>query len=292
MNYTFILSLISVYSFAQLTPSHVSKNLDKNYVNAKINTDNDKFWNIYGNTYAAYEVPKGKGANAQFANSIWIGGLDAGGQLHIAANTYRQLGTDFWPGPLDTSNIAAFSSTNSTMYNKLWKVDCDDINNFVTAFNSGSVSAGTYTIPDGILTYPAKGTANFQKNMLPFADVNNNGIYDPQADGDYPLIKGHQQILSIYNDKNGTHTETQGQAMGLEIYERSYSYFEPNIIDSMHSINYTTFYLYTIYNRSNTNYHDVYITDWEDVDLGYYNDDFVGTDGNNNFAYCYNGNPC
>ena len=33
----------------------------------------------------------------------------------------------------------------------------------------------------------------------------------------------------------------------------------------------------------------MYITDWSDVDLGYWMDDYVGTDATNNFAYCYNG---
>ncbi|MES2679608.1 MAG: T9SS type A sorting domain-containing protein [Bacteroidota bacterium] len=291
MRNIFILSLIWSGTFAQLSPNTVGKDLDKNYVKARIHTDNDKCWNKYGNQYAAYEVPKGRGRHAMFANSVWIGGLDAGGQLHIAANTYKQTGTDFWPGPLDTANITVFSATNSAIYNKLWKVDCKDIDNFVTAFNSGSVSAGTYTIPDGIKTYPAQGTANFQKAMLPFADVNNNGVYNPQTDGDYPLIKGQQQVLSIFNDRNGLHTETHGAPMGVEIYERSYAYFEPNIDDTMQAINYTTFFHYTIYNRSNVNYNNVYITDWNDVDLGNWTDDFVGTDVSNNFAYCYNGNP-
>ncbi len=291
MRNIFILSLLCTSSFAQLVPNTIGKDLDKNYVKARIYTDNDKCWNKYGNQLAAYEVPKGKGRHAMFANSIWIGGIDGGGQLHIAANTYKQLGTDFWPGPLDTSNISAFTATNSIPYNKVWKVDCVDIDNFVNAYNNGSVTANTYTIPDGIKTYPAKGTANFQRNMLPFADVNNNGIYDPQNDGDYPLIKGQQQVLSIYNDRNGLHTETQGVPMGVEIYERCYAYFEPNIIDSMQAINYSTFFHYTIYNRSNNNYHDVYLTDWNDVDLGNWTDDYIGTDAPNNFAYCYNGNP-
>jgi hypothetical protein len=281
-----ILILISIGAHSQQV-----KYLDKNKVKARINTSNDKFWNINGNGAASYEVPVGQGRHPMFANSIWIGGLDPGGQIHMAANTYKQSGRDVWAGPLDTTNIASFNNTATAVYNRLWKIDCNDINNFVTAYHNGSIAAGTYTIPPDLLAYPAKGILNFQKNMAAFKDANNDGLYNPITDGDYPLIKGHQQILSIYNDKFATHGESQAAPMGIEIHERSYAYSDPTITDSMQAINYSTFYHYTIYNRSNVGYHDVYISDWSDVDLGYYMDDYIGSDTVNNFAYCYNANP-
>lgn len=288
MKKIYLLFLISSVIKAQVPNNTTPKYLDKNYVKARINTVNNKFWNIYGNGNNAYEVPKGKGASAQFANCLWIGGYDSNGLLHVSANTYRQTGTDFWPGPLDTANIAAFSASNTTVYNKLWKVDCDDINNFMIAYSNGLVSNGTYTVPADIVNYPAYGIANFRKKLEPFKDINNNGVYYPVVEGDYPIIKGHQQILSIYNDNFTTHGETNGLPMGLEIHERSYAYFDPTLPDSMQAVNYSTFYHYTIYNRSNEKYTNVFISDWSDVDLGYYGDDYIGSDTINNFTYCYN----
>jgi hypothetical protein len=47
-------------------------------------------------------------------------------------------------------------------------VDCNDINSFVSAFNSGSVAANTYTIPEAILNYPAKESGNYMKYMESF----------------------------------------------------------------------------------------------------------------------------
>jgi len=282
MKNTFILIMICTGLSAQVNTT--AKYLDKNKVKARINTTNDKFWNIYGNGSASYEVPKGSGKNAMFANSIWIGGLDGGGQLHIAANTYKQNGTDFWSGPLDTTNGNASSPAP---YDKLWKIDCGEILSFVTAFNSGAVAANTYTIPPDILSYPGNGGGGFQSKMEPFVDADANGVYNPYA-GDYPLIKGHQQILSIYNDKYSSHAETGAPGMGIEIHEHSFVYSEPAIHDSMQAINYTTFYQYTIYNRSSTNYNNVYIADWSDVDVGYFLNDYIGSDTINNFAYCYN----
>lgn len=285
-NLLLLFSLIGLKSVSQTLP--FSKMLDKNQVHARINTTNDKFWNYYGNWGPSYEVPAGSGKHAMFANSIWIGGTDVGGQLHIAANTYKQSGTDFWPGPLDTLNAAPLSSTGMAPYNKVWKIDCDSINAFVNAFNTGQIASGAFTVPNDILTYPGNGSGNFQHQMAPYMDINGDGIYDPLGGGDYPIIHGQQQILSIYNDNFGSHTETMGSSMGLEIHEHSFAFSDPNVHDSMQAINYSTFYLYTIYNRSNTRYNNVFITDWSDVDVGYFANDLLGTDTINEFAYIYN----
>lgn len=56
-------------------------------------------WN---NSYGLYEVPKGSGIHAVYASALWVGGLDASNNLHIAAQTYRQTGDDFFEGPIDT----------------------------------------------------------------------------------------------------------------------------------------------------------------------------------------------
>jgi hypothetical protein len=281
----FLCMLMSIAGYSQQF-----RYLDKNEVRARINTANDKFWVTTGFSAGqlAYEVPAGKGAHAMFANSIWIGGLDQGGQLHLAANTYRQKGKDFWAGPLDTTNIASFSSTATAVYNRVWKVDCNDINNFAHAYSEGWVAANTYTPAADLLAYPGTGSNHFQNKLSPYKDVNGNGIYDPLTGGDYPLIRGHQQVLSIFNDQYATHGESGAPAMGLEIHEQSYAYTDSLIVDSMQAINYTTFYRYTIYNRSNVSYHHVYITDWDDVDVGYYANDYIGTDTINSFGYCYN----
>ena len=45
------------------------------------------WWNL---SDVQYEIPKGSGLNSLFG-SLWIGGVDAGGQLKVAsAMTYRQ----------------------------------------------------------------------------------------------------------------------------------------------------------------------------------------------------------
>ena len=259
------------------------KFLDVNNVKAGIANRGDMHWDVGGSGNAMYEVPKGSGKNSNFCSALWIGGLDNANQLHGAAQTYRQSGAggvSFWPGPLDT--LAA--STNmavSASYDKIWKVSYTDINNFISAYNSGSVIA----TPD-MLTWPAHGTGNYSRNLAPFVDHNGDGIYNPN-DGDYPKIKGDQTLYFIYND-NTAAPSNSFTPMGIEIQGMAYAYGCPAVVSGHNELNYTTFYDYKVINRSSNNYHDVYISMWSDADLGYYGDDYIGSDIGDNYGYIYN----
>ena len=74
-----------------------------------------------------YTVPKDDGKNSVFASALWIGGIDAGGQLHASVQTYRQTNTDYWPGPIDGLSTPIGSST-SLDFNRIWKIDKWKIN--------------------------------------------------------------------------------------------------------------------------------------------------------------------
>ena len=39
---------------------------------------------------ARYEVPKGGGRHSMFAGALWLGGVDEGNQLKLAAMTYQK----------------------------------------------------------------------------------------------------------------------------------------------------------------------------------------------------------
>ncbi|HRD38813.1 MAG TPA: hypothetical protein PLC65_09280, partial [Bacteroidia bacterium] len=189
------------------------KYLDINRVRAGIANRGDMFWDVGGSGNAKYEVPKGSGSNAGFCNSFWIGGLDASNQLHISAQTYRQSGCDFWPGPLDTVN--ALCDTNTFInYDKIWKISYNDINDFRTNFLNGNIANNTYTPTIDIITWPAHGNGKYSRNLAPFVDMNGNGIYDPLTGGDYPRIKGDQTLYFIFNDDFAPHTEAKGAPMG------------------------------------------------------------------------------
>ncbi len=262
--------------------------LDVNEVSAPILNRGDVFWN--GNYGGDYHVPKGSDKSTMFNAGLWIGGLDQGGNLHQAAMTYRQLGRDFWPGPLDTVSMAIDSAT-AQQYDYIWKIDRTKVNDFQYYFAQGNVQNGSY-IPDyDIITWPAHGNQlqNQARNLAPFVDVNGNGIYDPLTGGDYPEMSGDQMLYCIYNDKFAAHGETGGLPLGVEIHATAYAYLCPNIADSNRVLNHTIFCKYAIYNRSANNYNNCYMGMFYDFDLGYAFDDYVGCYPPANMLYAYNG---
>src|SRR5438046_2345987 len=83
------------------TPATSFDYLDINNAKARINNGGDMWWDLT-NT-AKYIVPKTGNVSSLFAGALWIGGLDAQGNLHMAAQTYRKNGNHFFHGPLDAS---------------------------------------------------------------------------------------------------------------------------------------------------------------------------------------------
>lgn len=263
-----------------------SQILDVNQVNASILDRGDMFFDL-ATSESKYEVPKGSNSYAAFANSLWIGGK-VNNQLRTACQTYRQSGVDFWPGLLDT--VTAINPSLGMGEGNVVSVNVTEIQDFIFNYNNGNVQNSTFIPARGILDWPASGTGNFSRNVAPFVDVNTNGIYDPLTGGDYPIIKGDQMLYQVYNDASGLHNETHSPAaMGLEVRKKSYAYNCSNLADSLKAINYTTFYEFEIINRSDTLIDSLYVGYWNDVDLGNYQDDYIGCNVKENYGYVYNG---
>lgn len=251
---------------------------------------------------ARYEIPKvdpGSGqpsVHSLFAGALWIGGIDAGGQLKIAAQTYRQSGNDFWPGPLDGNG--SITDQTCSDYDRHWKVTLDDIETMLALGAQYGVDAGgtipLASIPKSVLEWPGKGNPHAvgangailnlspNKPLAPFVDVNGDAIYNPE-NGDYPDVPGDQAIWWVYNDKGNIHTETGGEAIGLEIQTLAFAFATNDEINDM------TFYKYRVRNFSTTTLDSVYFGQWVDADLGYAFDDFVGACPDQSLGICYNG---
>lgn len=91
-----ILPFLHISTQAQC-PGEAFEHLDINNVKARYHNSVDQFWDLVGSP--AYEVPQGSGKHSAFATGVWIGGLDPSSNLHVAAQTYRQTGNDFYAGP-------------------------------------------------------------------------------------------------------------------------------------------------------------------------------------------------
>ena len=286
-----------------LDPSSEAE-LDIGNVRANILGGGDMWWNL---TDARYEIPKDEGVHSLFAGSLWIGGMDNQSNLKIAAMTYRQTGSDFFPGPLnadiESQNYGMTTSDDCAEYNQHWVIKKNDVESYVNYLdcqNDPDCDAAStfpdYEIPDVITNWPAShydfdGTNEY---LAPFIDVDGDGEYNS---GDYPgydlnaegnctendYLFGDQSIWWVFNDAGNSHGETAGTPIGLEIQAQAFAYKTNDELSDM------TFYSYKIINRSTETLNDTYFGQWVDPDIGNYEDDYVGCDVNLGLGYCYNG---
>ncbi|MBU6324400.1 MAG: hypothetical protein KJS92_02840, partial [Bacteroidetes bacterium] len=275
-------------------PATQSADLDINNVRTKILNGGDMWWDLNN---PKYEVPKVTDANAVrkhslFSGALWIGGLDDGGNLKLAAMTYRQRGSDFWPGPLDTTT-AGTEPARCKAYDRIWKVSRTemeeaDANNWI---NPGT---GITEWPAG-LNRPYATSSTEPKSLAPFKDINGNGIYEP-FQGEHPVLDNRRPISEngvdrqpdmmlwfCYNDKGNIHSETQGVPIGIELHTTAFAFATNDEVNNM------TFYSTEVINRSFSKINQTYFGQWVDADLGNYADDYVGCDVNRALGYCYNG---
>mgnify|MGYP002640190677 CR=1 FL=1 len=255
--------------------------LEINQVAAPIYPMNVQFFDVYFDWSGPnYHYPKDSPQSPLFSTSLWVGGKDASDQLHVAAERYRQLGSDFWPGPLNFN--ASIDSVTAANWFRTWKVSREQINNHIANYNQAG-----YEMPEAIANWPAHGDANLGQDafIAPFVDVDQDLEYHPEQ-GDYPFIKGDQTVFFIYNDQLD-HTETGGAAMGLEIHCMAWGVDE---VRDGSPYNSTMFYSYKIFNKSAETYYDTYLGIFADIDLGFGWDDYIGCHVENGNFYAYNGN--
>jgi hypothetical protein len=277
---------------SQCTPTTAQADLDINNVRTTVMVGGDMWWDL---TNPKYEIPKGSGKHSIYAGSLWIGGIDDGGQIKVAAQTYRQSGQDFWGGPLDTL-AASITAEKCREYDRHWKVTRQDVEEFIEDPSKAT---------NDIRNWPGNGdpSSNEGQFLAPFYDNNGDGIYD-YKDGDYPhynlsgqypqvpgyekticndYLFGDQTIWWVFNDVGNIHSNSGSDPIGLEIRAQAFAFQTNDEINNM------TFYKYQVINRSSNVLYDTYFGQWVDPDLGNYLDDYVGCDVMRGLGFCYNG---
>ena len=100
---------------AACAPATQQSDLDVNNVRTTILNGGDMWWNL---SNARYEIPKVQAGqvakHSLFSGALWIGGVSSG-NLKLAAQTYRQSGSDFYPGPL-TLGTATVNGNGTITY--------------------------------------------------------------------------------------------------------------------------------------------------------------------------------
>lgn len=235
--------------------------LDVNNVKALVNS-NGRLFNFDAEHYY-FEIPKDSGTNTIFEMDLMIGGKNSSGITYLNMDRYNT--DELWKaGPLDTTD--AINDSVADFYQRVWNVLRAEIE-----YHRQHWWEAGYTIPEAILNWPAHGdqALNFAKNLAPYIDENNNGIYDPQ-NGDYPFIKGDQAIFFICN--NPVNPISSIQSMGIEIHGMMYAF--NCAVNSL--FNTSAFLDLKVINRSNTSFHEAFFGAFVDTDIGGSKDDYVG----------------
>ena len=297
---------------AACAPATALLDLEWNNVRATIETGGN-MWQNRANGTAAYEVPKDGGVSSVYAGGLWMGGKSQDQTLKLAAVTFRNNGNDFWTGPLTNDGTAEVTAETCLEYDRFTVTLREDAIRHRTYWDLVASGAPAeqiaqifpegYQMPSYFLSYPAHGnTAAGQDFYLaPFKDYNANGIYDPEF-GDYPWydflreidcaqrrredqvpLFGDQTYYWIFNDKGNIHTESQGQAIGMEVRAQAFAFSTNDEVNNM------TFLNYVMINQGSQTLTETYFGSWVDADLGYAYDDYVGCDVQRGLGYCYNG---
>ena len=301
---------------AGCTPSSTFAWLNINNARVRVNAGGDMWWDLPGGSGAKYYIPANGAATALYAGSLWIAGMDINNQLKCAAIRFRQVGNDFWTGPLTIDGTASIDAETCMEYDKMYNMTRKEVDDFLADCNDNGIPQHPEKISENILNWPAHGdpARGMSYYLAPFYDNDKDGNYDP-TQGDYPyydvknelchkkdrtmedslmgtvhgsilsdqVIKGDQTIWWVFNDKGNAHTETGGSAIGMEIRAQAFAFATNDEINNM------TFYSYEIINRSTYTLTNTYFSPWTDVDLGYAKDDYVGCDVARGLGYGYNG---
>ncbi len=252
--------------------------LNVNNVNASIFSNGALFFN--GGS-AVFEVPKGSGLSTVFAANLWIGSIDQQGVLRVAAQTYAQAndgGPSFNFGPV-TDSGAYTAPQLLANFSRVLKVNKGDISQ-----HQANYADANYIPITSIANWIGSGdeTKGVSPVLMPFHDSDGSGKYEP-LNGDFPVIHGDEALQVLFSDNRVGKAAGNGR-LNINISLQAFAFDTPN--DS--ALNNTIFLRYRLHNVSGLNYDSLYLANWTDLDIGDYNDDFVGSDPARNAFYGYN----
>jgi hypothetical protein len=292
--------------------------MDINNVRARLLDAGDMWWDF---SNAKYEVPKGDNKNSSvqypqaiFAGAIWISARDVVGNLKIAAQEYRNGGnSDFYTGPLDDlGNVSQSVCNKWDRHFNVYGTEIKDIKDYVLAHPGTNITVPSKYLTENILNWPGKQNPKLIKDgydmsgvLAPFYDNNGDGIYNPEV-GDFPIIGAcnanlkdkcnpfisnrditeayaDQMVFWVMNDKGNSHTNTNGQPLGIQLNTLAFAFQSSDEINNM------TFYTYNIINKSGVDYFKTYMTQFVDPDLGCSENDRIGCDTSRALGVVYNG---
>jgi hypothetical protein len=241
---------------------------------AKVNHLNSLFMDLNNVTAGLTYEKSSKTHSLIFSAQNSISGLNKLNEtIGLSASLFNNSG--LLPGPSTTTNLN--NQANVDKYNRGYYVSRALIEEHIQKTTNQDP---TYKVPFGIREWPAHGNTSIgqPEQIAHFYDPNNNSLYEPNL-GEYPLIYGDQCVLTVFH---------QPDAISYMPHIESHQYVYTFDCDTS-AVLQNTIFVKQLYLSRNENLDSVYLGSFSDLDIGNYNDDYVGSNVSLNLIYGYNG---
>ncbi|GMQ82757.1 MAG: hypothetical protein BMS9Abin05_2218 [Rhodothermia bacterium] len=244
--------------------------LEANNVRARILNTGGLF---YRGEPHVYEIPRGSGKHSLFAGSLWIAG-QVGGNLRVAAASYSN--NEFWAGPLDDG---ANPPVDCRTYDRVYSVYKTDIIDYETR---GIATEDLRFWPTGL----GAPTLDAESNLIDLSgqsfSLRAERLINLSA-GERPALRGNQSVWWVMNDRGNYHNTTDSEPLGIEVHGLAFAAINP-----FSAIDNATLFQYRVLNKNAYPIREAYVGVFLDVDLGNFDDDYIGSDSVRGMGYVYN----
>jgi hypothetical protein len=301
-----LLFLLSLWYLPQFISAQVCANpqsqmdIQGNKLKARILNGGDLFTDFSSGQFIPNPTPGGQNPSTIFTAGLWLGGVDPGGNLKLAASDYRNNNSfDFSAGPLKPDGTTDGNTCSN--WDRHFRVTDDRIVAFLASLPL--TADQLKSLYPEIAGWPGMGNPHFEdvngfslpngQGLAPFYDGNSNGIYDP-LNGDYPavLVRGMfpfvpaEVVWCVFNDQKGggIHSASGGKPLQMEIQLTTWTFDCPDVP----VLDRTLFTVHKFINRASDNCDSTFVGIWADIDLGCYLDDYVGCSPELSTIFAYN----
>ena len=234
-----------------------------------------------------------------FDAGIWIGGVDPGGNLKLARQDYVSApqNSNYYPGPLNDQGLLIPNACQD--WDKVFYVTAAQITAHRADFaDDGLVQNKQPTI----YGWPGRGNPEFEalngfalpnsfKSLAPFFDVNNDGVYHPDA-GDFPCVQLRgfdafvpaEFVWAVFNSMKPTNALTFTPQIEVQLTAWTFGCTDNP------ALNNAVFTAHKVINSQVEAIDSAFFGIWTDFDLGCYTDDYMGCHPASSTFFAYNAN--
>lgn len=207
---------------------------------------------------------------------LWLTTGSASLQASGAVCDVYSGASDFRPGPAGLSGGAA---GDTLQYRKVYVLHAGEVQHHRASWKQPG-----YIPSANIKAWPANGAKGFAAVLAPYADINRNGVYEPEK-GDYPFVPNGELAYTIGNDVAAPRRLASTGPVGAEV--QTMIWIPEQQADT--SLGLIAYVRYVVHNRSLQNWQGVALSVVADFALGDPSDDYLLTDVTAGGMAAYNG---